>query len=104
MRCHVEADQSADHEQAKTTCLSLRLLPWMPAMSNWPSRIFSLVRVLAPASIAIQLGLTESYKEIYRIVSSKALDSGDGAQATIGAGTNISLSKPAEEPGKGKCC
>lgn len=44
--------------------------------------------------------------EIYRIVSSKALDGGDGAQATIGAGTNISLSKPADDEGGkgGKCC
>lgn len=43
--------------------------------------------------------------EIYRIVSSKALDSGDGAQATIGAGTNISLSKPADDgSAKGKAC
>ncbi|KID80547.1 Small GTPase superfamily, Rab type, partial [Metarhizium majus ARSEF 297] len=44
--------------------------------------------------------------EIYRIVSSKALDSGDGAQATIGAGTNISLSKPADDESakSGKCC
>lgn len=43
--------------------------------------------------------------EIYRIVSSKALDSGD-AQATIGAGTNISLSKPADDEANkgGKCC
>jgi Ras-related protein Rab-11A len=43
--------------------------------------------------------------EIYRIVSSKALDSGDGAQAAIGAGTNISLSKPAEDKkAGGGCC
>jgi len=44
--------------------------------------------------------------EIYRIVSSKALDSGDGAQATISAGTNISLSKPADDEASkgGKCC
>lgn len=39
-------------------------------------------------------------------MSSKALDSGDGAQATIGAGTNISLSKAADDEGAkaGKCC
>lgn len=51
---------------------------------------------------------TDAYgAEIYRIVSSKALDSGDGgAQATIGAGTNISLSKPADDGAAkgGKCC
>jgi Ras-related protein Rab-11A len=44
--------------------------------------------------------------EIYRIVSSKALDNGDSAQANLGAGTNISLSKPADEGASkgGKCC
>jgi Ras-related protein Rab-11A len=44
--------------------------------------------------------------EIYQIVSSKALDSGDGAQATIGAGTNISLSKAADDGSSkaNKCC
>lgn len=44
--------------------------------------------------------------EIYRIVSSKALDSGDGAQANISAGTSLSLSKPADENADkgGKCC
>jgi Ras-related protein Rab-11A len=44
--------------------------------------------------------------EIYRIVSSKALDNGDAAQANLGAGTNISLSKPADDSATkgGKCC
>ena len=43
--------------------------------------------------------------EIYRIVSSKALDSGEGAQAPM-AGTNISLSKSPDDAAKqgGKCC
>lgn len=50
--------------------------------------------------------LTSPSLEIYRIVSSKALDSGDGAQATINAGTNITLSTPADDGAKqgGKCC
>lgn len=44
--------------------------------------------------------------EIYRIVSSKALDNGDAAQANLVAGTNISLSKPADDSANkgGKCC
>lgn len=44
--------------------------------------------------------------EIYRIVSQKALDNGgDSAQANIGAGTNISLSKPENEASnKSGCC
>ena len=51
--------------------------------------------------------VTKDYAEIYRIVSAKTLDNGgDGAQATLGTGTNISLSKPADEGAEkgGKCC
>lgn len=45
--------------------------------------------------------------EIYRIVSQKALDNGDSAQATIGSGTNITLTPPPTDEatsGGGKCC
>lgn len=58
-----------------------------------------------PSTIRPGPRLTD-HTEIYRIVSSKALDSGDSAQATIGAGTNISLSKPADDDAAkgGKCC
>ena len=46
--------------------------------------------------------------EIYRIVSQKALDNGDSAQATLGQGTGIDLrpSKGADEGANkgGKCC
>ncbi|KFY24873.1 hypothetical protein V493_04982 [Pseudogymnoascus sp. VKM F-4281 (FW-2241)] len=54
----------------------------------------------------VELAFQNILTEIYRIVSSKALDSGDGAQANIGAGTNISLSKPADDGSAkgGKCC
>jgi Ras-related protein Rab-11A len=47
-----------------------------------------------------------SWLEIYRIVSQKALDNGDSAQANIVGGTNISLSKPADDGAAkgGKCC
>ncbi|KAG9497007.1 Ras- protein Rab-11B [Fusarium musae] len=57
----------------------------------------------SPQPLWLQLTI---WTEIYRIVSSKALDSGDSAQATIGAGTNISLSKPADDDATkgGKCC
>jgi Ras-related protein Rab-11A len=44
--------------------------------------------------------------EIYRIVSSKALESGDNTQAPIGAGAPISLTKNADDEASkgGKCC
>jgi Ras-related protein Rab-11A len=74
-------------------------------MSNWLSRTSLLVwTLLYNATFATYADL--STIEIYRIVSSKALDSGEGAQATIGAGQNISLSKPADDEASkgGKCC
>ncbi|KAK5634987.1 hypothetical protein RRF57_010699 [Xylaria bambusicola] len=50
--------------------------------------------------------LTCKCTEIYRIVSSKALDSGDSASPPMAAGTSISLSKSADDAAKqgGKCC
>jgi len=44
-------------------------------------------------------------KDIYGIVSNRALEIGDGAQTPIPAGANISLSKTTNEVSKsGKCC
>lgn len=43
--------------------------------------------------------------EIYRIVSSKALESGDGAQANIASGTGITLTNPVQDDkSKSGCC
>lgn len=59
-----------------------------------------------PTTLIVGMSRLTPLPEIYRIVSSKALDGGDGAQATIGAGTNISLSKAADDDAAkgGKCC
>jgi Ras-related protein Rab-11A len=47
-----------------------------------------------------------SHKEIYRIVSSKALDNGDAGQGPITGGTNINLDPSVASGSKdgGKCC
>jgi Ras-related protein Rab-11A len=45
--------------------------------------------------------------EIYRIVSQKALDNGDSAQANMpGGGTKITLTNPVDDGAAkgGKCC
>jgi Ras-related protein Rab-11A len=94
--------------QARTISHSSRLLPLMRATLSLHSRTSLLVcgtLALPNDNVPFRL-LTNSLAEIYRIVSSKALDSGDGAQATIGAGTNISLSKPADDGAAKKqgCC
>lgn len=49
---------------------------------------------------------TDLSTEIYRIVSSKALDNGDAAQANLGPREGISLSKTADDGAAkgGKCC
>ncbi|CAG8952122.1 hypothetical protein HYFRA_00000860 [Hymenoscyphus fraxineus] len=48
----------------------------------------------------------KQFAKIYRIVSSKALDNGDAAQANLGPREGISLSKPADDGAAkgGKCC
>jgi Ras-related protein Rab-11A len=78
----------------------------MQATLSLLSRTFLRVRYIIPTTFCIFKTNKLAYLEIYRIVSSKALDSGDGAQATIGAGTNISLSKAADDDSSkgGKCC
>lgn len=94
----------ADTPQATTASHSSRLPRSMLATLSWPSRTFSQVRSFRTTTL--HLPIANPLLEIYRIVSSKALDSGDGAQANIGAGTNISLSKPADDGAAkgGKCC
>lgn len=71
----------------------------MQAMLNWLSRIFSQVRTRPRLA-----DLVNTIPEIYRIVSSKALDSGDAAQAPVG-GVKIPLG-PSDSPDakSNKCC
>ncbi|TVY67488.1 Ras-related protein Rab-11B [Lachnellula suecica] len=54
----------------------------------------------------VELAFQNILTEIYRIVSQKALDNGDSAQANIPAGTGISLTKQVDDGAAkgGKCC
>ena len=56
-------------------------------------------------SMALVIDLAYIVLEIYRIVSSKALDNGDTGQNPIGDRKPIELTKTAEtDTNKGKCC
>ncbi len=59
---------------------------------------------LHPVAVLPLLGLTISPAEIYRIVSSKALDGGDGTQANIESGITLSDSVDKNAAKGGKCC
>ena len=88
--------------QARTIFLSLRLLRLMPVMLSWLSRTF--LQVKRPwISKSIETNI--SVPEIYRIVSSKALDNGDSGQNPIGERKVLEISKsPDAEQKSGKCC
>ena len=48
---------------------------------------------------------TDANAEIYRIVSSKALDSGDASQGAPGSGVKIDMTGPSTSDQKtNKCC
>lgn len=96
-------DDKLTRLQARTTFPLSRLQPSMPATSSLPSRISSQVR---KCSLGIHRLLANvCLAEIYHIVSQKAVDN-DVAQANIGPGPGISLSKPAADDAAkgGKCC
>ncbi|PNP37928.1 hypothetical protein TGAMA5MH_10027 [Trichoderma gamsii] len=90
----------------KSDLRHLRAVPTDEAKAFASENHLSFIETSALDASNVELAFQNILTEIYRIVSSKALDSGDGAQATIGAGTNISLSKAADDEAakSGKCC
>ncbi|KAM5348561.1 hypothetical protein ACJ41O_008385 [Fusarium nematophilum] len=106
LRDHADANIVIMLVGNKSDLRHLRAVPTEEAKSFASENHLSFIETSALDASNVELAFQNILTEIYRIVSSKALDSGDSAQATIGAGTNISLSKPADdEAGKGgKCC
>lgn len=83
------------------------------AASEQPLAVLSLHALTPPLpllpSFATPLtshrSLLTRHTEIYRIVSSKALDQGDGGQAVLGEGRKvIEISKSADADQKKGCC
>ncbi|KAH6949816.1 ras family protein [Fusarium avenaceum] len=106
LRDHADANIVIMLVGNKSDLRHLRAVPTEEAKSFASENHLSFIETSALDASNVELAFQNILTEIYRIVSSKALDSGEGAQATIGAGTNISLSKPADDDAAkgGKCC
>ncbi|KAF5689271.1 Ras Rab-11B [Fusarium denticulatum] len=106
LRDHADANIVIMLVGNKSDLRHLRAVPTEEAKSFASENHLSFIETSALDASNVELAFQNILTEIYRIVSSKALDSGDSAQATIGAGTNISLSKPADDDAAkgGKCC
>lgn len=78
----------------------------MPATSSSRSRTYSLVSdVTLHVASCLPTAVADTSAEIYRIVSSKALDAGEVAPFSQEGGHRIDVTKPADTPSKeGKCC
>ncbi|KAG5997935.1 hypothetical protein E4U52_002429 [Claviceps spartinae] len=106
LRDHADANIVIMLVGNKSDLRHLRAVPTEEAKAFASENHLSFIETSALDASNVELAFQNILTEIYRIVSSKALESGDGAQATIGAGTNISLSKPADDEASknGKCC
>jgi len=89
----------------KSDLRHLRAVPTEEAKQSASENNLSFIETSALDASNVELAFQNILTEIYRIVSSKALDGGDGAQNPIGTGTKIDLdpSKSAEAKGN-KCC
>ncbi|OLN95402.1 Ras-related protein Rab-11B [Colletotrichum chlorophyti] len=106
LRDHADANIVIMLVGNKSDLRHLRAVPTEEAKSFASENHLSFIETSALDASNVELAFQNILTEIYRIVSSKALDSGDGPQATIGAGPGISLTKPADDSAEkgGKCC
>ncbi|KAI0010615.1 ras family-domain-containing protein [Daldinia bambusicola] len=105
LRDHADANIVIMLVGNKSDLRHLRAVPTEEAKSFASENHLSFIETSALDASNVELAFQNILTEIYRIVSSKALDSGEGAQAPM-AGTNISLSKSPDDAAKqgGKCC
>ncbi|KAI0556272.1 ras family-domain-containing protein [Xylaria scruposa] len=89
----------------KSDLRHLRAVPTDEAKSFASENHLSFIETSALDASNVELAFQNILTEIYRIVSSKALESGEDTSPPI-AGTSISLSKAADDGTKqgGKCC
>ena len=97
-----ESDLRCSLFQAITISPLSRRLHWTPAMSSWLSRTSLQVRDYSSSANKHDTNLCT---EIYRIVSSKALDNGEATQNPIGERKVLEISKSQDTDSKqSKCC
>ncbi|KAK3216544.1 hypothetical protein GRF29_1g107490 [Pseudopithomyces chartarum] len=89
----------------KSDLRHLRAVPTEEAKQFASENNLSFIETSALDASNVELAFQNILTEIYRIVSSKALDQGEGGQASLGPSQAINLapSQPGEEK-KGGCC
>ncbi|KAK9778756.1 putative Ras-related protein Rab-11A [Seiridium cardinale] len=105
LRDHADANIVIMLVGNKSDLRHLRAVPTDEAKAFASENHLSFIETSALDASNVELAFQNILTEIYRIVSSKALDSGD-AQNPIQAGTTIPLTKPADDAAAkgGKCC
>ncbi|KAI1851637.1 hypothetical protein JX266_003099 [Neoarthrinium moseri] len=106
LRDHADANIVIMLVGNKSDLRHLRAVPTDEAKAFASENHLSFIETSALDASNVELAFQNILTEIYRIVSSKALDS-DGAQATIGSGTRIELEKSVDgsaAPKGGNCC
>lgn len=105
LRDHADANIVIMLVGNKSDLRHLRAVPTDEAKAFASENHLSFIETSALDASNVELAFQNILTEIYRIVSSKALDSGD-AQNPISAGTTIPLTKPADDAAAkgGKCC
>ncbi|KAL9616176.1 MAG: hypothetical protein Q9160_008929 [Pyrenula sp. 1 TL-2023] len=89
----------------KSDLKHLRAVPTDEAKQFASENNLSFIETSALDASNVELAFQNILTEIYRIVSSKALDNGDGGQNPIQSGTKITLDKSEDNQAKsGKCC
>jgi len=89
----------------KSDLRHLRAVPTEEAKAFASENHLSFIETSALDASNVELAFQNILTEIYRIVSSKALDSADGGQAPMaGTGIKIDPSRENEAPKDGKCC
>lgn len=78
-------------------------LAFQNILTGNPTTIYS-TNSIFPSSPPDKTQLTERLKEIYRIVSSKALENGNSGQNPLGDRKVVEITKSQDADAKQKCC
>ncbi|CAF9927545.1 MAG: Ras- protein Rab-11A [Heterodermia speciosa] len=104
LRDHADANIVIMLVGNKSDLRHLRAVPTEEAKQFASDNNLSFIETSALDASNVELAFQNILTEIYRIVSSKALDNGDSNQAPIGERKPLELTKPQEETRSNKCC
>lgn len=105
LRDHADANIVIMLVGNKSDLRHLRAVPTEEAKQFASDNNLSFIETSALDASNVELAFQNILTEIYRIVSSKALDNGDSAQNPIGERKVLEISKSSDpETKSGKCC